>query len=245
MVELIPTYFINKTKNILPLDILCKRATLQTPYHAFPVSPGLNDDGASNVVEDKNEFITSESYQPCWWFSSEGEAKEGDEGCGAVHQDSCLRRRYYFWQRSHGGAVYPPGHQGPEQHGDEEAEGVAGHDEGAGGGNVDCLRGHWSPTWWCRAGRGGRSPRQRWELRPSCCPRCVQWQTFFPGLCFQMFYIWKFEGEPSNKEEHCWWRKTNQEKAWWWFQLFSVKVFSTKQSNWETCRHQDAIQHHA
>ena len=101
MVELIPTYFINKTKNILPLDILCKRATLQTPYHAFPVSPGLNDDGASNVVEDKNEFITSESYQPCWWFSSEGEAKEGDEGCGAVHQDSCLGRRYYcgdyFW----------------------------------------------------------------------------------------------------------------------------------------------------
>ena len=43
---------------------------------------------------------------------------------------------------SHVGAVYPPGHQRPEQHGDEEAEGVAGHDEGAGGGNVDCLRGH-------------------------------------------------------------------------------------------------------
>ena len=29
--------------------------------------------------------------------------------------------------------VYPPGHQRPKQHGDEEAEGVAGHDEGAGG----------------------------------------------------------------------------------------------------------------
>ena len=28
---------------------------------------------------------------------------------------------------------YPPGHQSPKQHGDEEAEGVAGHDEGAGG----------------------------------------------------------------------------------------------------------------
>ena len=88
---------------------------------------------------------------------------------------------------SHGGAVYPPGHQRPEQHGDEEAEGVAGHDEGAGGGNVDCLRGHWSPTWWCRAGRGGRSPRQRWELRPSCCPRCVQWQTFFQDYLSKCF----------------------------------------------------------
>ena len=28
---------------------------------------------------------------------------------------------------------YPPGHQRPKEHGDEEAEGVAGHDEGAGG----------------------------------------------------------------------------------------------------------------
>ena len=28
---------------------------------------------------------------------------------------------------------YPPGHQSPKEHGDEEAEGVAGHDEGAGG----------------------------------------------------------------------------------------------------------------
>ena len=28
---------------------------------------------------------------------------------------------------------YPPRHQSPKEHGDEEAEGVAGHDEGAGG----------------------------------------------------------------------------------------------------------------
>ena len=28
---------------------------------------------------------------------------------------------------------YPPGHQSPKEHGYEEAEGVAGHDEGAGG----------------------------------------------------------------------------------------------------------------
>ena len=59
MVEFIPTYFINKTKKIiLPLDILCKRAMLQTPYHAFPVSPGLNDEGVSNVVEDKNSTMS-------------------------------------------------------------------------------------------------------------------------------------------------------------------------------------------
>ena len=29
--------------------------------------------------------------------------------------------------------LYPPRHQSPKEHGDEEAEGVAGHDEGAGG----------------------------------------------------------------------------------------------------------------
>ena len=28
---------------------------------------------------------------------------------------------------------YPPRHQSPKEHGDEEAEGVTGHDEGAGG----------------------------------------------------------------------------------------------------------------
>ena len=28
---------------------------------------------------------------------------------------------------------YPPGHQSPKQHGDEEADGVADHDDGAGG----------------------------------------------------------------------------------------------------------------
>ena len=180
----------------MPLGILCKRATLQTPYHAFPVSPGLNDDGAINAVEDKNSTMSSSHLKAT--------SHVGDSAVKArpkrETRDVELYTRTAVWEEDiiveiifgmslpgHGGDVYPPGHQRPEQHGDEEAEGVAGHDEGAGGGNVDCLRGHWSPTWWCRAGRGGRSPRQRWELRPSCCPRCVQWQTFFQDYISKCF----------------------------------------------------------
>ena len=45
-----------------------------------------------------------------------------------VHLNENGRCWWWLWEMP-----YPPRHQSAEQHGDEEAEGVAGHDEGAGG----------------------------------------------------------------------------------------------------------------